>query len=145
MPSQHKTKPAVCKNCKQIFMAEVYDLDHREREFCGGTCRNLYRAMTNRTRCGVEGQNAPSEFQNAPTKRNQPTRKDIARSFLDKHGYVTNRMFDSVHLLHTGRNAVAEVKGEYAEKGYAIKFIPSEKFMDNKWVLEPIQATAGVQ
>lgn len=132
----HRYDTRTCMNCNQPFEARLWDIDHGQGGFfCSQSCRATF---SNNKR--YSGQAAPKPHTSQDGK---PTRKDIARSFLDKHGYVTNRMFDSVHLLHTGRNAVAEVKGEYAEKGYAIKFIPAPKFLDNKWVLEPIQATVG--
>lgn len=62
-------------------------------------------------------------------------RAEIAKDFLERFGFVTNRMFDEVGLTHTGRNAVAEVKAYFKAKGFDIKFKGSKNFLENRWTL----------
>ena len=62
----------------------------------------------------------------------------VAISILEKHGYVTNRMFGEVGLIHTGRNAVSEAKAHFLAKGFKIEFKGSKDFMENRWSLVPV-------
>lgn len=66
-------------------------------------------------------------------------RAGVAIELLEKHGFVTNRMFKEIGLTHTGRNAVGEAKPYFKAKGFTIKFKGSRDFLENRWTLVPIQ------
>jgi hypothetical protein len=67
-------------------------------------------------------------------------RKDIARDLLQK-GYVTNAEFAAAGAIHTCRNAISELKAEYAAQGLVIIFTAGETFLENRWTLVPAPPT----
>ncbi len=63
----------------------------------------------------------------------------IAIELLEKHGYVTNAMFQEVGLTHTGRNAVGESKPYFLQRGFTIQTKLSRDFLQNRWTLVPVR------
>lgn len=61
---------------------------------------------------------------------------------LESKGWISNRDFQDMGLLHIGRNRITdmEAKDYFLKKGLKVVFVGSAHFLDHQWKLKPAVA-----